>query len=245
MTTIDSIVRKALLEKELPIHYYVLFLSAALESLREIHFDVIANTRTAKLTLNEFNEAPLPEDYIDWIRVGVPSGRHIVPLGVNSSFNLKTNISSTGVRSSYGDSPQYLEIGNTPFSWGGFYNSYGESVGRHFNTSGKLRNDEFQVDRQRWKVIAGQYLVEDDVIYMDYISDSPAHAASLVHPYAETTIQAFIWWRYSANQKLGDQDRRKREFYNQLRTLRARIDPITKEEIIRLYRASVQPTTKG
>jgi len=61
-------------------HFYVDFLVYAQRCFEEISFDTIGNIRSVRIPINEFSCAPLPDDYMDWCKIGVQIGQFVKPL---------------------------------------------------------------------------------------------------------------------------------------------------------------------
>lgn len=95
-SSLDKIVKGYLLQKGYPIHFYIDFLVYAQRAFEELHFDTIGNVQTKKITINSYNAATLPDDYLDWIKVGVANGQFVRPLVNRPGMNRINNFDSTG-----------------------------------------------------------------------------------------------------------------------------------------------------
>lgn len=247
-TPIDSIVRSSLMSHGLTLHYYVTFLHFSLQGLREIEYDTVGKVSTARLTVNANGEAALPPDYVDWIKVGFERNRHIIPMGNNDTWVRVANTDSTGNQIPWSSSSGSIVSSSTYDPFASYHISqYGEDLGRMYGIGNGSRNDIFQVLPERNVILIGNLFTEGDVIFMEYLSSSNyADTDALVHPYAESTIEAYIRWRYAEQKttRLADVERAKREFYNQYRILRARMNDLSKEDLIRLSRDSIKQSIK-
>ena len=77
-TKLDSIVRQIILEDSLMPHDYIKLLSFGLTCLSELELDSIGKVNTVILKPDEFSQAPLPCDYVDWVRIGQPNGEYFI-----------------------------------------------------------------------------------------------------------------------------------------------------------------------
>lgn len=249
--TLDNIVRGALAEKGYPMHFYLQYLTYGVDALRELNFDVLQNLKSVRLPVNSYRAAILPNDYVDYVRVGNEIGQYIYPWGEKrESFNRLNKFDSQGNKVSYGDIE--AQNGILPNNWEGFWytnyvNDKGEHLGRIFNNRPAFR-ESFSIIRERGEIqLDTSY--EGKEIVMDYISDGTSvNASTSIHPYAYATIKAYIFWKQKEHNRsygLGERQVAKDEYYNQLRILRARMNSIDVNDIRRSLQASYGPTIKN
>lgn len=239
-TTIDSLVRSSLMSHGLTIHYYTTFLHFALKGLKEISFDTIGRITTAKLEVNAFRETTLPPDFIDYIRVGWLRNRNIIPLGSYSSFVRTANTDAQGQQIEYNASQGTVVSQATYDPFASYQISpYGEDLGRMYGLGGGSRNDIFQIVPERNILLLGDIFSAGDFIYMEYIaSGNYSSADALFHPYAEEALEAYIAFKYAEQRtsRVADVQRAEKNWYNEHRKLRARLNGLTKEDMIRISR---------
>lgn len=101
-TNLDKIVKGYLLQRRLPIHWYIDFLIYAQRCFEEITFDTIGNVRVQRLPINELGAATLPADFMDWTKVGVQNGQFIKPLFQRNGINRLKNYENFGVIATLG-----------------------------------------------------------------------------------------------------------------------------------------------
>lgn len=225
------------MSKGYPMHWYIQFLHYGVQCLRELNFDVLQNVKSVRLPVGSYNAATLPCDYVDYIRIGVENGQYIAPLSERrDSYNRLNKFDSNGNKISYSD----VEASNgiLPNNWEGFWytnyiNDKGEHLGRIFNNRPGFR-DSFVILRERGEIQLDVSLSPDEIV-LDYITDGLTTTASnAIHPYASSTIEAYIFWKmkeHSRAYNLGERQMAKDEYYNQLRTLRARMASIDVKDI--------------
>src|ERR1043165_7280773 len=132
-TSLDKIIRRNLLAKRLPLHYYVEFLVHASACLRELTFDSLHVINTVKLALNSYFAADLPCDWIDWTKVGLMMGQYVQPIPQRESINRLRNQDSQGNYITYQD-PTTWNMEFPPY-WMGYWmfqniDDLGENLGR-------------------------------------------------------------------------------------------------------------------
>lgn len=231
-TSLDKIIRRTLLAKRLPLHYYVEFLVHASTCLRELTFDSLRIINTVELTLNDYYAADLPCDYIDWTKVGLKIGQFVQPITQRESINRLRNQDSQGNYIPYQDPATYNM--DFPF-WPGYWmfqnvDDLGENIGRMFGWNTGLVPDGFKILKERNQI---QFLetARTSTYVLEYISDGQtSDNASQVDQYAWSTIEGFINWKRSPNAD-NDHSPEAYNYKNLRRQLRARMSELTLYDI--------------
>lgn len=250
MVTIDSIVRGSLMTMQKPIHFYVQALHYALNGLRDINIHTFSAVQSAELTVDNFNSATLPGDFTDVIKVGWKKDRIIVPLGATDKYNRKPNLDGTTEIPYQNQNVDVRFASNfTVDEWAVYTGYYGESLGGNYGSGLGDRTDVYQIVPERNKILVGPSIRPGEIIYMEYISLSDfATADAMVHAYCADAINYFILYQFSMHdrvKRLGDQELMRREYYNAVRKMRASLNRLTKEDIIRLTRDNVSLSIKA
>lgn len=247
--TLNGITRSYLNQTSRPIHYYPRCLKFAADCVRELLFDTLRVTNTVRIKKNEFSECQIPNDYIDWIKIGVQVGQFVRPLIKKDSINRLANFDTTTADQTVYASPQSsLEYWGTDFRWWGVnINTNGENTGGYYGLGAGPEPDTFTIVEER-NVIQLNQNVCDSVIVLEYMSDGTyANAATQITPYAQKTIEAYIDWQYKLNSKsygMGDANQAEQNFANQLRILRARKNDLTPEEVTRIINRNRKASLK-
>ena len=247
--TLDTITRSILSQKRKPIHYYYSFLKWNADCLRELLFDTIQITNTVRIPINEFGEAELPGDYVDWCGIGIQAGQFVRPLIQKNTINRLPNLNpDDGTQIVYPEITDETNEFGLPVQWWGINtNSRGENTGGYFGIGAGSEPDTFTIVEER-NIIQINQRVEESKIVLRYISDGTfANAATYVTPYAQKTIEAYSDWQYKETSKSfgqGDAQLAKQYFYRQHELLRARKNDLTPEQVIRIInrhrKASIQ-----
>lgn len=243
--TLDKIIRRTLLAKRLPLHYYVEFLVHASSCLRELTFDSLRIINTVELELNDYFAADIPCDYVDWTKVGIKMGQFVQPITQRDSINRLHAYDSNGDITTYQD-PATWNM-DFPF-WPGYWmfqnvDDLGENIGRLYGYNTGIVADGFKILPERNQIQFTESMNTTCVV-LEYISDGQtSDNASQVDQYAWSAIEAYINWKRTPN---ADNERspEARAYANQRRILRARMNQLTVYDIRQIlyknYRASIK-----
>ena len=190
MTSIDSVVRSYLGDKGAnTLHGYIPLLHYALECFDELHYDVIAGVKTAKLTLNDIKVASLPSDYIQLIRVVVKAGDRWVNLDSDGTIAFhKVDVNTPNEK--YHNQPEFHQ----------YYNPFNpitdplitENNGRSHNGKGYFR------EKKGCKELHFSADVTSSDIYVEYIGQASSPSSeTVVTPLAKKCINRYIGYRDS------------------------------------------------
>lgn len=245
-TTVDKIVRSVLIQKRLPLHFYLEAAKGALDCIRELTFDSLKIINTILLTLDEDCWcADLPCDYVDWTKVGLKQGQLVMPITQRQGVNRLHNYDTSGAIIPYGsDNPANLDF---PF-WPGYWmfqniDDLGENIGRLYGYDTGINSQGFKILRERGQIQMTEN-ISTDTIVLEYISDGQtSDNASQVDPYAQACIEAFINWRMSRNSGV-ERSPEGAAYFNQRRLFRARRNELTlsdlKQILYRNYKMSIK-----
>ena len=243
-TSLDKIVRTALLKKGYPLHYYVQFLIYARECLKELTQDDLKVYNTKVIPVNDYVAVDLPSDYLDYVVVGVMTNQGVRPLvedrklNVLNNFDDNYNIIKYSATNSIADSNN-LYYGALSFTnWYTVrFNSFGEGLGRSFGAKGRY-SDTFVVARERNQIQLNESMDGLDYLYLQYVSDGQdSGSATTLDPYCELTVQSYILWQHKeANRTYSANDRgiAKQEYIQNRQILRARKSDLTLEVLKRI-----------
>ena len=248
--SLNAVTRSTLSRLRKPVHYYYQFLKTSNDCLRELIFDTIQITNTVRLPLNEFYEAELPPDYVDFIKVGVQAGQYSRPLVSKHTMNNLANFDpSTGEQINY---PTYQygdvdEFGNLFQWWGVNINTQGENTGGYYGIGAGSEPDTFKIIEGR-NVIQCSSQVGVSKIVLEYISDGTfANSATQIPVYAQKTIEEYSIWQFKLNSKsfgAYDANDAERVFNRQHEILRARKNNLTPELVERIINRNRKASIK-
>jgi hypothetical protein len=228
-TSLDKITRSVLLQRQLPIHYYVQYLKNAADCFRELHYDTLRIVNEVVLPVDANGFMAFPCDYIALVKLGLPIGQFVQPLHQQPGLHGLTN----------GIVPSPLLDG--PATGGVNVNDAGEVVGGFYAYSDAYLADTYKVIKTREGIqLNPAYGVRQ--VYLSYVG-SPAYcnAASKVDPLAQETIEAYQKWKHSPNAD-NWQSPEGQQYKLARKRLKARVNPLTPEDILRSFSANNKPT---
>lgn len=262
--SLDRIVKNILLKRRYPLQYYIQYLLYAKDGLREIAFDCpIISSRYKCLTVDQTTmTAELPDDFVDKVRVSVRVGQYIVPLvedpqlqtipNYDSDFNVQPysqgvqvpSAQTNGTYGYYNNSFGYA----APYWYMVNYNNWGENLGRHFGGL-PAYSDTYKINRAENNIKVNENL--RNCVYeivLEYISNGmDADSATHIDAYAQMAIEKFCMWQFKEHNRTyseGEAQIAKGDYEAELGKLRARLNPLTLDDLTRIItknRAAARP----
>ena len=225
-----------------------------LRGIREIGFDVSKVVKSMKIAIGSNNTVQLPADYVDMVKIGVVGSDGMVyVLGENKNINYSMNNSAStsaptqgtsdsktataGIGSSSGDEfDQY--IFHNYFSAGGYGQLYGLGGGQRY---GDYR---MNYDQNRIEIDTDNSISE---VVLEYIADAAKETNPSIHSYASEALRSFAYYKIierRSNVPMGEKQRARKEYYNNLRLAKARLSNFSKEEALRIIRKNFKQSPK-
>ena len=247
--TVNEIVRSALLTTGRPIHYYMHYLHYALKAVKEIGFDSPFKIKSTKITVDANREITLPDDYVDYVRVGWENGQYVKRLIEKHSFNRLMHLDSDGNQTAYPDveSDQGLIFTNNNESHS---NDQGEHIGRHFGHKPTYKNS-FMVIAERNKIMLDPSLHEAKDIVLDYITtgltDSGSDATTLP-AYAADAVERYIMWRFAEHDRTVPMNQKlmaKEEWIQSHKRYRSRNYQLSLDDVLKSLRSHTSAAVKS
>lgn len=195
--TIDSIVRSYLADQGYnTLHKYIQYLHWGLKALRIWNMDSAEEVKTVKLSMDARKAIKLPDDYINWIKVGIKVGDRIDAFVNDNSIALhheKKPMEKPKPNEPY-CKYRFMNYRDGNGKFLGYVDGYGyghNGVG-YFRVNEALREIQFSAEVNRCSVL------------LEYVSDGfNPHSETLVNMKVSQLITEYI--RYSeARYKLGD-----------------------------------------
>lgn len=249
LSNLDSIVRRTLLERGLPIHYYSEVLYHESAAIRELAKDSMQIVNFANLTINSYGAADLPGDFVDDIGVSIPIGNSLQPVPKKSTLNpLRTHDTTTGQfiqPYNVGNTGEQTVFGIDP-AWVWFWNinDWGEPTGRYFGSGGGSHLNSYQIFLNRRQIQVTSTFTSPNII-LAYISDGQqVDNATQVDIQAIRAIQTYADWMMSPMASI-HRSPQAATFYQEKRLYRANKNDLTKVDIIEIMRTSYTATIKS
>lgn len=249
-TSLDIIVRRNLIDNGFPIHWYLEFLSHSANCLRELTFSTLKLINSANLPVNSYGAIDIPTDFQDDLAVCIPAGQSLINLPKQDWITpLRIHDANTGQFVTY-ESQDSTNSNNTFFGfpiglWTWFFNvnSFGEPTGGFYGARGGT-NSGYKVIKERRQIQLTEDFINTNVVLL-YVSDGQSiDSATQIDTKAFATITAYTNWKRSGNRDNNDSPEG-RNFYNQMRTLVARLDDLTSSDIINIIRNAYYASPKN
>jgi len=214
---LDMITRRWLLERGLPIHYYIDGLTHAASCLREISLRGLCVINSKSLPVDDNGYVDLPHDFQDDVGVylpfgqrliGLPEQKNITPLRLRDTTGAFTPYSS--VTSNSADSLSAPVLFN--YYWN--VNDNGEPTGRFFGSGGGT-NSGYKVFKERRQIQMTENFAGGGIVLLYISNGQSSDAATQVDWYAFSAIQAYIDWQTSPY-AIDKDSAPARKFYNEL-----------------------------
>lgn len=248
---LDSIVRRSLLEKGLPIHWYAEILTHQAAAIRELAKDSLKIVNAANIPVNDYGAIDLPGDFKDDISVCVPVGGLLQPIPKKDSINpIRVHNTTTGLFEPYAsegnlDNQELTFFGiNTSYFWYWNVNDYGEPTGRYFGANGGAYLNGYKVIKERRQIQLTGTFTSGDAILLYVSNGQNVDNASQVDWDAHAAIQAYSDWKMSPNadKHLSPEAR---SWWNARRLFRANTDDLTLTDVRQIIRSNFTATIKN
>lgn len=249
-TNLDTIARRWLLEKNLPIHFYLEALLHSTTGLRELSFDSLKIINTVNLTLNNYFAVDLPGDFVDDVGCFLPVGGLLQPVVKKDSITPLRNVDNqTGNFLPYTDLEYQAESSslygiNPSWIWFWNVNDWGEPTGRYYGTQGGAQRNFYSVIKERRQIQFSEQFTSNTVVLMYISNGQSVDNATQVDSLSQAAIQSFISWKSSPNADIKD-SYEAATFYNERRVLRARLNPLTISDIKNVIRHNQRASPKN
>ena len=221
----------------------------AFRGLQEIGMDVSWSPKMDLLDVNDNKTVTLPDDYIQWVRVGIfNSVGEIATLRVNEQLTTyRDTIPSRldDITSPLGADINYLQY---PY-WYGYWDEQGYE--HYFGAgSGMVQAGECRVDAANNVVVLDPQFGYNQVV-LEYISSPIMDDDYAIDMLTQEAMIAWLRWKDIQSMpainraNVSEKTMREREYYNQKRMARKRIKPFRLQVSEQYYREAQTLGVKG
>ena len=247
---IDEVIKSALLTCGKPMHYYMEFLHYGLKGLKEINYDSPIRVKSIKLTVDAYNEVTIPDDYVDYIKLGWEKGHYVIPLIEKTSFNRLMNLDANGNQIAY--TPVELDS-DQMYADSYYYSSHGndkgEHVGKHFGHRASY-NGAFMVIPERNKIVIDPSVTTSTLV-LDYLTTGigfETNSRTTLPAYAAEAVERYILWRYNEISQVVPMNQKvmaKEEWIHALKRYRSREYQLSIDDVLRSLRSHTFASIKS
>lgn len=240
--TLDSCILDYLNESEQSNNKYGKVFHIAFRGFEQLGLDFFYTVKSLKLPINDNFTVTLPDDYLNWTKVGILNNRsEIVPLCYNDNMTTYADLSPDRISKTEDNTLSLSQWDNN--TWVNFYDGFGYS-NVYGVPSGEPFVGQFKIDTNNGVILLNNNFVADYLI-LEYVSSPLPDNEYFIPVQFREALIAWIWWKDGnaksarSHMELGARRDWRHEFYNERRNAIARWKPIRKSEI---YEASQQMT---
>lgn len=243
--SIDEIVKSYLMDFGAGMERYEQGKHWILEGYRSYNFDLDAVIKTVQLSLTAWKAAILPDDFIDFVMIGVEFDKQI-RLFTNDrriSLYLPDNIPPNGdpaTRIGSNTLPDTSDISRFFFY---NYDGRGMDTGKLFGLSVKTNGvGEFRINKERREIQFNLSLTSTTPIYLEYISDgiNPSEK-TCVNIYAAKLLKLYGHWMrhtFAESSTMAEKQMAEKMYYQEYWTVQSRLNPLRAEDVMEVMRDS-------
>lgn len=244
---LSSVVEQCLLDNGLKMQYFQKFLSWAIWGLRELKLDTAQDVKTELITVSERKTVAIPDGFVDWVKIGIPTGQYVQTLAINDDLRLdERGFNPSILTTSFNSKPNGLEATN----YGGYYfmNFQGSSfigVGSGLQSKGHFNI----VNHDGCKEILLDYDVYATQIYLEYITDGLNYCGeTILDPYLMDYTLKYIEMKREAklnpNKTRASVEAAEEDVYWASRKVRARKNNLDRRTLLMMSRKEARLTPK-
>ena len=238
--TVDSIVREALDEEGLSIHYYADFLLDVLTELQRLSLHHRMAAKQQQLTINGYNRVKLPEDFAYLIDLSIKQGERILPAKRDRSLNKLYNFDSQGNRIPHPEADSADEenfvIVNYLDDFYYDYNRYG--FGGFFGLSAP-QDRSFNVDLTNGEIVFSNQFNRDIVVITYAVDPVSCSTCNLVTMEYVDVLKSYAIKMHRERSKfynIYEKSQAEKHYLNRKRQMRALIYPVSRATLISNFR---------
>ena len=236
----------------------------ALRGVRDMGFDILKTVRSLKLPVSSNNTVTLPEDYVDWSKVGIVGSDGIVYiLRENKHINmsqaydkidgntydidgdgLSERVDSKGGTDSNPPTSEGISEGFNSYIFRNYV--YNGDAGRLYGIGGGSHAGDFRVnmDQNRIELKTNGNIQE---VVIEYVADEARSSNPRVHVYAEEALRAYMYYKLierKSSVPANEKGRARSEYYNERRLANSRMKSFTKGEALKTIRKNFKQSPK-
>jgi hypothetical protein len=249
---VAALVDQVCIDLDLPVDkYFNKFLSWALHSIVNLKMDAANDVITVKLQISDVNTVTLPENYVDWVKIGIPDGQYVKVMAVNDKLSTVDRTLGNPEFSRTAP-PGWLPNGIDTSNYGGYYfSNYGGS--NIFGVGGGLpQSGQFKIVQRPGNVYevlldAG---VPSEELYVEYIGlgINPC-GETIVNPMLGEYVMAAVHHKYEKFKSPAQRSesaivRTGTYLWEQEQKVRGRTNKLSPADVLTVLRRSYRLTNK-
>lgn len=229
-TSLNTVINMYLDRSEQSIHKYYKCWQIAFSGMEELGLDFFYQIKSVKLPVNSNLTVSLPDDYLNYSKVGVLNSQgEIIPMGYNSNLTTFADLLPSRLEKTQDNTIIDLIQFNTPI-WYNYWNNGAFST-LYGLPSGSPFVGTFKIDNHNGVILLSENFGYE-YIMLEYVA-SPKQGEEY---YIPTQFKTALMWYIAFNDiaflpnsrkgSLGDKEQRKRAYHNERRVANARYRPL-------------------
>jgi len=211
----------------------------ALRGIREFGMDISANIKSVLLDVNEeYGYVEIPCDLLALTKIGqIGSDGLVYVFAENKNMNLLENYPADSV-------PDYL-LGFDSYVFRNFL--FEGTAGRLYGMGGGQGSGEYRMNWAENRIEISMLSATTQVL-IEYISDEAKCENPSVPTAAEEALRAYIYYKTlerKASVPMGEKQRARSEYYNQLRLANSRMKSFSKNDALQIIRRNFRLSPKA
>lgn len=223
---------------------YERFFQLGVTALKDINTFHASTIKTVYLDVNDAHQVVLPDDYVDYVSIGVPMFGTIYPLSLNPNLQLSRSFECGSMDNNI---DYQMQVNTYPFTYYGEFYKSGVYVGGVYGAGGGTTNVQFKID-QEYGLIQLTGSVPDNQIVLQYKSNGiSADGMTIITSEQAQVIKRYIVWMYYLHDKKAnayDKETLERLYHNEVKKLRFLKDHIRYDELLDLFYQSWKQSPK-
>jgi len=228
--SLDTVINLYLDRSEQSVHKYYKCWQLAFSGMEELGLDFFYQIKSVKLLVNSNQTVNLPDDYLNYSKVGVLNSRgEIIPMGYNS--NLTTYADLLPNRDALTQDNTIIDLiqFNTPI-WYNYWNN-GDFSALYGLPSGSPFIGTFKIDNHNGVLLLSENYGYEYVM-LEYVATPKQGEEYYIPIHFKTALMWYIAYNDIAMMpntrrgSLGDKEQRRRQYFNERRLANARYRPV-------------------
>lgn len=236
--SITEIVKSALMDIGAGMERFEQYKHWILEGYRDFHFDMAQEVKTVVLKLTPWKAIELPDDYVDFVKLGIEVNKEIRVFTNNEriSLNLPDVDPVDGDPDALVADSTTPDLSNERYTFYNF-NRFGADAGQLYGLAVKSNGQgEYKFNKERREIQFNVNLDSATPIYLEYISDGiSACEKTVVNIYAAKLLKLYAHWcrlKYSKSSNQAEIQRAENDYYREYRLVQSRLMPVRVEDVL-------------
>lgn len=228
--SLDTVINLYLDRSEQSVHKYYKCWQLAFSGMEEMGLDFFYQIKSVKLPVNANLTVSLPDDYLNYSKVGVLNSQgEIIPMGYNSNLTTYADLLPTRLEQTQDNTIIDIIQFNTPI-WYNYWVESGYST-LYGLPSGTPFVGNFKIDNHQ-----GVILLSENFGYPYIMLEYVATPVKGQEYYIPVQFKTALMWYIAYNDiammpnsrrgSLGDKEQRRRQYHNERRLANARYRPV-------------------